>query len=72
MAEIPDNVEDTVLDVKAGTTRLPFRNVEADHLTRIRQGRMRLDFLMYGAQNTIVDLESHRIQLGLILEERRR
>ena len=70
MTEIPDNVENTVLHVEAGTARLPFRNIETDHLTRIRQRGMRLDFLMYGSQNSIVDLESHRIQLGLILEER--
>jgi hypothetical protein len=32
MAEIPDYIEYAVLDIETGTARLPFRDIEANHL----------------------------------------
>lgn len=72
MAEIPDHIEYAVLDIETGAARLPFRDIEADHLRGIGQSRMRPNLLMDGAQNPIIDLQTHGIEFRLVLKEGRR
>ena len=72
MTEIPYNVEYAVFDIETRTPGLPFGYIEAGHLRRIRQRRMRLNFLMHRAQDSVINLQAHGVHLRLIIKQGRR
>jgi len=72
MAQLPDNVEDTVLHVKTGATGLPFGYIKIGGLWAGRQRGCGANLLVHRSENPIVDLQAKGVQAGLLLEQRRR
>ena len=72
MTKIPDNIEDTVLDIKTGASGLPLGDIEMGHLARRGLRRCEFNFLVNGGQESIVDLESDSVEFSLVFKERGR
>ncbi len=70
MTELPDDVENTVLDIEAGASWLPLGHVEVGHLGTRRKRRRGADLLVDCAENPVVDFEAQRVDASLLFEQR--
>jgi len=70
MTELPDDVQDAVLDVEPRAAGLPFGHVKICHL---RAGGKRgggANLLVNRAKNPIIDFQAEAIQAGLLFKQR--